>query len=151
MTIEQSLPWGSIGRGPFKATSIRATFAKNDPKLAGPARQGFNQIATAWHLTEMEQSALLGQPAASAFSALEAGLADDSSHETLMRLSYLIGIYRLLHTIFTDSQQADSWVRRLNNAPLFDGASALELMCRGRLEDLASVRRHLEDQGLGPA
>ncbi|EMR0601632.1 TPA: hypothetical protein ACKPYB_004522 [Stenotrophomonas maltophilia] len=97
---------------------MRTSFAKNDPKLAGPARQGFHQIATAWCLTEMEQSALLGQPAASAFLALEAGVADDSSHETLVRLSYLIGIYRLLHTIFTDPQPADSWVRRLNSASL---------------------------------
>lgn len=126
------------------------TFGKNDPKLAGPARRGFNQIATAWCLTKAEQSALLGRPVDSAFSALEADIADGRLQDALERFSYLIGIYRLLHTIFSDPQQANGWVRRPNKGSLFNGSSALELMCRGGLKELAAVRQHLEDEGLGP-
>jgi len=76
-------------------------------------------------------------------------LGGDRWQETLTRVSYLIGIYQVLHTIFSNPQQANSRVRRPNRGTLFKGDSALQLMCRGRLEDLAAVRQHLEIEGLG--
>ena len=79
---------------------------------------------------------------------LTAAQSVDVTREALERISYLLGIYRAVHTIFPNQQQADGWVRQPNSAPLFQGASALALMCSGRLDDLAAVRQHLEAGGL---
>lgn len=121
---------------------------REDLRLAGPALRAFTQIAGAWSLSPQEQSQILGQPVKSAFAVLETGVTDCSWPETLQRMSYLIGIYRLLHTIFSDSQQANGWVRRPNNGRIFNGRSALALMCGGKTSDLAAVRQYLETDGL---
>ena len=73
----------------------------------------------------------------------------DLRAQTMERVSYVLGIYRALHTIFPDQEQADGWLRRPNASALFKGRPALVLMCSGRLEDLASVRAHLDALGLG--
>lgn len=121
---------------------------RNAPGLAGPALQAFVQIVNAWSLTELEQSAILGQPVEAAFAVLKTGVVDDIWPETLERVSYLIGIYRALRTIFPNQQQADGWVRRPNTAAPFSGDNALALMCSGRLSDLATVRQYLEAEVL---
>ncbi|WP_457894601.1 antitoxin Xre/MbcA/ParS toxin-binding domain-containing protein [Stenotrophomonas hibiscicola] len=128
---------------------MNESFSSEDPRLAGPALRSFTQIADSWSLTALEQSALLGQPVSTAFTAVAAEEGGDRWRETLKRVSYLVGIYQLLHTIFSNPQQADSWVRRPNRGMLFKGDSALHLMCSGRLADLAAVRQHLEVEGLG--
>ncbi|WP_425602696.1 antitoxin Xre/MbcA/ParS toxin-binding domain-containing protein [Stenotrophomonas indicatrix] len=79
----------------------------------------------------------------------QTGIAEELWPETLERVSYAIGIYRTLHSIFPDRQQADTWIRRPNSAELFNGAPALVLMCSGRIGDLASVRKYLETAALG--
>lgn len=116
-------------------------------ELAGPALRAFTQIAQAWSLTELEQWAILGQPVDAAFAVIDAGAADDLWPDTLKRVSYVLGIYRALHTIFSDPEQANSWVRRPNAAAAFNGSKALALMSSGRLSYIALVRQHLEAGG----
>lgn len=130
--------------------SMSTQFAKYNHSLTGPAMRAFSQIARAWSLTELEQTALLGQPGSVTNSISESEGGADLPRETLVRISYLLGIYHALHTIFPDRRQADGWIRRPNAAPPFQGASALALMCSGRLADLAVVRQHLEAGGLTP-
>jgi len=117
------------------------------PCLAGPGLRAFFHIAKAWMLSAQEQSAILGRPIGAASPKLEVGEADGLPPETLERISYVLGIYRALHTLFPDQQQADSWLRRPNSAAPFKGASALALMCTGHLSDLATVREYLDAQG----
>ena len=62
------------------------------------------------------------------------------------RISYILGIYKALHLLFTEPSQANSWVRRSNAAPMFGGKSALERMISGRLTDLSAVRQYLDAQ-----
>ncbi|CRD59147.1 antitoxin Xre/MbcA/ParS toxin-binding domain-containing protein [Stenotrophomonas maltophilia] len=118
----------------------------NDPRFAAAALRIFTNIAKAWSLTDWEQSEILGQPVSDAFALATTGVVDDLWPETLERMSHVIGIYAALHTIFRDQKQADGWIRRPNLAPLFGGAPALLLMRSGRIDDLASVREHLEQQ-----
>lgn len=129
---------------------MRQTSAWAHCNLSAPARKAFTRIAQAWCLTDQEQSAILGKPLDAAFASLEPEGADASHRETLERVSFIIGIYIALHTIFPNAQQANSWVRRTNNAPFLNGATALEHMCSGKVGALASVRQHLESQGLAP-
>lgn len=71
----------------------------------------------------------------------------DIQTETLERVSYLVGIYRALHAIFPNDDQADRWIRRANQASPFGCLPALALMYTGRVCDLASVRQYLDAQG----
>jgi len=122
--------------------------AVGDPRLVGPALRAFTQIAEAWSLTEAEQSAILGLSVDATFAVLSDDAKASTTSETMERVSYVLGIYRALHGIFPNQQQADGWIRRPNNAALFRDAPALALMCSGQLEDLASVRQYLDAQGL---
>jgi len=71
------------------------------------------------------------------------------SNDVFERISYVLGIYGALHSLFVDAGQADGWIKRSNLAPLFCGCSALERMLAGHVADLYLVRRHLDAQ-LGP-
>lgn len=118
-----------------------------------PARRGessaalgaFFRIAEKWRLTPDEQIVLLGSPARSTYFKWkkEGGL---PPHDTLERISYVLGIYKALHILFPDDSLADAWIRKPNAAPLFGGRSALDLMLQGQVADLLTLRRYLDAQ-----
>jgi hypothetical protein len=83
--------------------------------VGGPARRVFARIAALWSLSEDEQNAILCQPVEEAFQFDDGS--GDVQIEMLERVSYLIGIYRALHAIFPNDDQADRWIRRANMAP----------------------------------
>lgn len=91
----------------------------------------FNRIARAWNLEESERLRLLGNQAG-----------DDSiiTTETVVRISYILGIYKNLRTIFQTEQRANEWVKKPNRT--FGGKFALTVMT----EDPATVRRYLDAQ-----
>lgn len=122
--------------------------ARDNQSLMEMALRAFSQIARAWSLTDAEQSAILGKSPASAIPVYGSDGTGNISHETLERVSYVLGIYSAVSTIFPDQQQADGWVRRPNSAALFSGRPALALMCSGRTADLKAVREYLEAQGI---
>lgn len=132
---------------PFPPNTVDTTIATGAACLAGPAIRAFVQVAKQWSLTELEQSAILGQPMEMALASLHAERGN-LHPEILVRVSYVLGIYRALHTIFPSRLQADVWIRRSSTAEVFQGASALQLMCSGRIEDLSLVREYLSSQGL---
>lgn len=115
------------------------------PSLSAVAVKTFANIARAWDLDLNEQRAALGNVSKQTIynwreHPEKARLSDDQ----LDRVSYLLGIYKALHVLFTRPEQADSWIRRPNAAPPFGGKPAAALMFGGRLEDLIRVRRYLD-------
>lgn len=62
------------------------------------------------------------------------------------RIGYLLGIYKSLHTLFTDSQQADGWIKKPNTHAIFAGESALCLLASGEIESLAKLFRYIRAQ-----
>lgn len=124
------------------------SFDNHDLSLAAPALRVFIRVASAWSLTPQEQSAILGRRVDVACSQLDAGAMDSDWPETLQRVSFVLGIYAALHTLFPDQQQADGWIRRPNAGAPFQGEPALALMCTGRLGDLKIVREYLDSQGI---
>ena len=64
----------------------------------------------------------------------------------LERLSLVFGIFRALNTIFPQSDAADEWIRRPNQAPIFSGRAAVDLMATGKVDNLYIVRRYLDAQ-----
>ena len=97
-------------------------------ELKGPALRTFFRLAQEWSLSERDQSILLGEPDAAALALWRRGDFDLVGTEVLVRISLLLGIYRALHTVFSDRSQANAWVSRVQVAGLFKGTSALAHM-----------------------
>ena len=55
-----------------------------------------------------------------------------------------MGIYKALHILLPSELAANDWIHKPNDAPLFNGKSALEKMLQGRVVDLVDVRRYLD-------
>jgi len=114
-------------------------------RLSAAGLRAFIRIAEAWGLGLDEQLVLLGQPPRSTFYAWRK--APESARlprDTLERLSNLLGIYKSLQILLPEPAAADAWVRQPNQAPLFGGRSALQVMLGGNVSDLNLVRRYLD-------
>jgi Antitoxin Xre-like helix-turn-helix domain/Antitoxin Xre/MbcA/ParS C-terminal toxin-binding domain len=112
----------------------------------GAGLRAFAKIAELWHLSVAEQLALLGITSRSTYFKWRKEPNPRLPRDTLERLSYLLGIYKALQLLLPDTQAADEWVRRSNDAPLFGGKSALERMLSGNVADLYIVRQYLDAQ-----
>lgn len=113
-------------------------------EIGEAALTGFFFIAGRWGLDTREQLALLGQPPRSTFFAWKKSSRAVLSQDTLERISYLLGIWKALRILIPDDRQAEAWVKRPNDNPLFEGTAPIERMTRGRIMDLADVRRLLD-------
>lgn len=110
--------------------------------LAGAGLRTAERLAKAWTLTPTQLRVLLGVPDADTLEAWTVGRAP-VPEAALTRLGHLLGIYRTLHTIFSDPERADEWIHRPNSAPLFCGDTALATMLRDATA-IPSVREYLQ-------
>lgn len=65
------------------------------------------------------------------------------SQDVLTRASFLIGIYKGLHLLFSDPL-ADEWVSLPNDGPLFRGQRPIDVMIAGGIPVMLDVRRHID-------
>ena len=114
--------------------------------LSGPALRAFFNITRLWGLSTDQERVLLGSPGRSTFFRWKRDLDGALPHDALERISYLLGIWKSLQVLFADPAQADAWIKRPNDAPLFGGRSALERMLGGQVADLFVVRQYLDAQ-----
>jgi len=105
-------------------------------------KRGFFRIMDAWEVRDSDAQALLGRPSRTTFYAWKKGEGGKLSHDTLERVSYVLGVYKALQLLFSNPGQADAWMKRPNAA--FGGQSALERALGGRVVDLAHVRQYLD-------
>jgi hypothetical protein len=127
------------------AARIEAAAAPTLAQMSAAGLRAFFNIACDWKLSVEEQLVLLGSPGRSTlFKWKAAPEAARLGHDTLERLSYLLGIYKALQILLPDPAAADGWVRRKNTAPVFGGRSALERMLAGNVGDLLAVRQYLD-------
>ena len=112
--------------------------------LTGPALRTFFRIADAWGLQEQEQMRLLGLESRSTFQSWKRGAVSTISRDALERISYVMGIYKGLHTLLPKT--ADQWVRKPNAAKAFGGRSALDRMTSGNVADIYVVRQYVDAQ-----
>jgi len=96
----------------------------------------------AWQVRDADAQVLLGKPSRTTFYAWKKGEGGKLSHDTLERVSYVLGIYKGLQLLFSNPGQADGWMKKPNAA--FGGRSALEHALGGRVVDLAQVRQYLD-------
>ncbi|HEY4132331.1 MAG TPA: MbcA/ParS/Xre antitoxin family protein [Gemmatimonadaceae bacterium] len=113
-------------------------------KLARAGLATFFNIAEEWKLDAASQLALLGLTSRTTFFRWKKTAPAVLPPDTLERLSHVFGIYKSLQ-ILLPGPAAVGWVHRHNDAPLFGGRTALELMLTG-VAGLFLVRAYLDGE-----
>ncbi len=106
------------------------------------ALKAFFNLAAEWDLPRDAQLTLLGAPSRRTFYRWRAGTVAGLPRDTLERISVLIGIYKAINILLPVRERAAAWIKRPNKA--FGGASALDVMLKGRVDNLYQVRRYLD-------
>jgi hypothetical protein len=120
------------------------TEAFDNERLSGAGLQAFWKIAKLWQLTDKEQKTLLGLTSRSTLRRWRNGQVKRVGRDTLERISYVLGIYKAIHTLIPARERADAWIRRPNMAPFLNGSSALDRLLSGNVSDLYVVRQYLD-------
>lgn len=114
--------------------------------LAPTALRTFFRIMDAWGLTATDARLLLGTPPSSTYYKWRSGDVRHVPRDLLERISYVLGIYKALQILLPLPSAADAWITRPNDAPIFAGRSALDVMRSGNVADLYLVRQYLDAQ-----
>jgi uncharacterized protein (DUF2384 family) len=105
------------------------------------AVKAFNRIADAWKLTRAERRTLLAISERTADRWKDPAKADPS-RDQIERISYMVGIFGGLASIFENAPFAQEWIRRENAD--FGGRRPLDRMLAGNVGDLAFVRAYVD-------
>ncbi len=123
--------------------SARANTHLSSAKKHSVALKAFFGITHKWGLSGEQERILLGIPKATFYrwkQQREGSLTPD----TLERISYILGLYKALRILLPTENAANQWIHKPNFAPLFNGNTALAKLMKGRVIDLADVRRYLD-------
>jgi len=107
------------------------------------ALKAFARIADAWGLTVPQAAALADMSESTWKRARKPGYAGDLTHDQLLRLSALVGIYKSLALYFGDDI-APRWMTLPNAGPLFGGARPIDAMTAEGLPHFLRVRAYLD-------
>jgi hypothetical protein len=122
------------------------TTSQQARRLSPAALRAFFKLAELWGLNIAQQITLLGSPKRSTFFEWKKNPERELGRDTLERLSYMMGIYKALQILFTDTSIADRWVTQKADIPPFGGRTPLTYMLRGDMASLHDVRRYLDAQ-----
>ncbi|OQX68220.1 MAG: DUF2384 domain-containing protein [Sorangiineae bacterium NIC37A_2] len=112
-------------------------------RLSAGALRAFFNIMERWKVRDEDARALLGGISNGPYYELKKNPERVLDADRLQRISYLVGIFKALHILYSEAL-ADAWVTRPNTNRIFAGLSPLEFMVRGGLPSLAIVRRLLD-------
>lgn len=112
-------------------------------RLTTVGLKAFFSIAAEWDLDAQDQADLLGLEDGLSLYRWQQRPPNRLGRDSLERISHLLGIYKALRLLLPTTEQANAWIKRPNDAPLFLGAPALELM-RQVIPGLFAVRSYLE-------
>ena len=118
------------------------TRAERERLSAGALRAFFN-IAARWQLRDEDARLLLGGVSHGPYYALKKNPERVLAADTLLRISYLVGIFKALHILHSEAL-ADEWVRLPNTNRIFGGQTPLAYLLRGGLPAMQTVRRLLD-------
>ncbi|MHA6346434.1 MbcA/ParS/Xre antitoxin family protein [Roseivivax sp. CAU 1761] len=117
-------------------------------RLSGPGLRAFRNVADTWQLTEVQRIAVLGHPGRSTYHGWMQKARDGASltlpHDTLLRVSAVLGIHKALRILFSNRAQAVEWLTSSHRGTVFGGACPLEFITEGALDGMMTVRRYLD-------
>ena len=114
-------------------------------RLSSAALKAFFNIVKHWQVRDEDARELLGGVSNGAYYQLKqsTGPTRPMDHDRLLRISYLIGIFKALNILYSQ-RLADQWMQLANQNPLFAGRSPLEYIVRGGAPAMEVVRQLLD-------
>ncbi|RZJ85358.1 MAG: DUF2384 domain-containing protein [Massilia sp.] len=112
-------------------------------RLSRSALMGFFKLAASWGVRDDDARELLGGLSSSSYYDWKKNPDRVLEVDRITRVSYLLGIYKVLHILYGD-KLADEWVHLPNTNPVFGGRSPLAYMLAGGLIAMQTVRKLLD-------
>jgi uncharacterized protein (DUF2384 family) len=112
-------------------------------RLTPAAVAAFFAIVEKWELRNEDAMTLLGGTSNGRYFELKKKHKRALSQDELTRISLLVGIFKALNILF-NTRLANEWPSRPNSNPMFNNAPPLELLMRGGVPGMISVRRLLD-------
>ncbi|WP_158970633.1 MbcA/ParS/Xre antitoxin family protein [Chachezhania sediminis] len=107
------------------------------------ALKAYARAAEAWGLTQHEAAGLADMSDSTWKRAKKPGYAGELTHDQMLRLSAIIGIYKSLELYFSDPLSR-TWMTRANTGPLFGGERPVDTAIGGGLPAILNIRTYLD-------
>jgi hypothetical protein len=118
-------------------------------RLSGPALKAFFKIMRRWQVRDEDARLLLGGVSNGPYYQMKK---DPTGRilgaDELLRVSYLLGIFKALHTLH-GTRLADQWPTLTNANRILHGLSPLDYMKKGGTPAMQNVRRLLDSRVQG--
>lgn len=112
-------------------------------RLSPAAIRTFFNIMDRWEVRDEDARQLLGGVSNGPFYEMKKNADRVLETDRLMRVSYLIGIFKALNILYSETL-ADRWIRLANSNRIFGGQAPLAYMMKGGLPAMQIVRRLLD-------
>jgi hypothetical protein len=127
--------------GPSPLVDLQSAEARE--RLSPSALRAFFNILERWNVKDEDGRDLLGGVSNGTFYAMKRNPKKTLGSDQLLRLSYLIGIFKALNVLYSE-KLADAWMQQPNSNRIFEGSTPLAYVRRGGLPALQTVRRLLD-------
>lgn len=111
--------------------------------MAGVGMTAFRRLVEIWQLTNEEAAALIDVTPRTWARMKKPDWSGRLSHDQILRLSALVGLYKGLHLYFA-RRLADTWAARPNDGPLFRGERPVDRMIAGGLPAIMATRDYVD-------
>ncbi len=112
-------------------------------RLSPSALQGLFRIFARWKLPDEIARDLFGGVSNGTYYKMKRRPDRTLSPDELLRASYLVGIFKALHVLYSEAL-ADAWMTRPNTNPIFGGRAPVAYVREGGIPAMQTVRRLLD-------
>ena len=112
-------------------------------RLSPAAMRAFFNITRHWLVRDQDARLLLGGVSNGTFYGWKSGTVKQLEQDRLLRISYLIGIFKSLNILFSTGL-ADRWIHLPNSNEIFANRTPLAYMLSGGAPAMDTVRRLLD-------
>src|SRR6201988_2360938 len=117
-------------------------------RLSPAALRTFFNIMTRWQVRDEDARGLLGGVTNGPFYEMKKNPDRVLDPDRLLRISYLIGIFKALNLLYSEAL-ADEWIRRPNTNAIFAGQTPRAYLTSGGRPAMQIVRRLLDARRAG--
>jgi uncharacterized protein (DUF2384 family) len=112
-------------------------------RLSRSALKAFFRIVDRWKLPDETARDLFGGVSNGTFYKMKRESTRVLGADELLRISYLVGIFKALHVLYSETL-ADQWMSRPNTNPIFAGRTPIAYVRAGGIPAMQAVRRLLD-------